>query len=188
MLRRGGEMLWAAASSGRTGDSQPLLGGTRGHYRSNGGNFMGGAMFDSVIGAPVMQKRTTPRVLLIDDDEFVRVVYGRVLTKRGYDTRTVSNAAAALVIADEWRPDVILLDIAMPFVTGFEAAPILKLHPATRSASLVAFSNYVRDGDADAMQHFDFDAVLPKPHCADELVERLKWILLTQACTPRDES
>jgi CheY-like chemotaxis protein len=144
-------------------------------------------MVDAVPGASVTRKRALPRILLVDDDEFVRRVYGRVLTRTGYDTRTVSNAAAALTLEDEWRPDIILLDIAMPFVTGFEAAPILKLHPATRNASIVAFSNYVEDGDADAMQHFDFDAVLPKPHSAEELVERVKWIVLTQGCSPREE-
>jgi hypothetical protein len=42
----------------------------------------------------------------------------------------------------------------------------------------------VEDSDADAMQHLDFDSVLPKPHCADELIERVKWILLTQRSRP----
>ena len=133
-----------------------------------------------VWAAAVAKRRASARVLLVDDDEFVRTIYGRVLAKGGYETRTVSSAAAALMIADDWRPDVILLDIAMPYVTGLEAAPVLKMHPATKNASLVAFSNYVAEEDADAMQHLDFDAVLPKPHGADELIEGLKWILLSK--------
>ena len=145
-------------------------------------------MVDALPGASVTRMRAAPRILLVDDDEFVRRVYGRVLTKNGYDTRTVANAALALMMSDEWRPDIILLDIAMPFVTGFEAAPILKIHPATRNASLVAFSNYVQDGDADALKHLDFDAVLPKPHAAEELVERVKWLVLTRGCSPGAES
>ena len=143
-------------------------------------------MVDLVAGVSVTQRPPAPRILLVDDDEFVRRIYGRLLTKSGYDTRTVSNAASALTFADDWRPDVILLDIAMPFVTGFEAAPVLKIHPTTRSATVVAFSNYIEDGDADTMRHFNFDAVLPKPHTADELIERMKWIVLTQWCRPRE--
>lgn len=141
-------------------------------------------MIDSLDGSVTLNRRHSRRILLIDDDEFVRQVYGRVLAKAKYMIRTAPNAAAGLSIAAEWRPDLILLDIAMPTTTGFEAAPILKLHPATRDAILVAFSNYVQDADTSVMRELEFDCVLPKPHDVNELFMRLNWIFLTGGPRP----
>jgi CheY-like chemotaxis protein len=138
-------------------------------------------MIDSPDSSCILKRRHSRRILLIDDDEFVRQVYGRVLTRAQYATRTAPNVAVGLMIADEWRPDLILLDLAMPSTTGLEAAPLIKMHPATRAAILVAFSNYVGDGDTPVLRQLEFDSVLPKPHDANDLFKRLNWIFLTRA-------
>jgi CheY-like chemotaxis protein len=78
----------------------------------------------------------TPRVLVVDDDEALRSVYSRVLTKEGYAVRLAASAEDALAYVKEERPDAILLDLRMPLINGVGFLYRLRQDPANQSIAV----------------------------------------------------
>ena len=72
-----------------------------------------------------MSDETKGRILVIDDDEAVRGAQLRILENAGFDARATHSAFSFLDSAGEWAPDIIMLDIAMPGVSGFDALKTL---------------------------------------------------------------
>ena len=78
----------------------------------------------------------TRRVLVVDDDEALRSVYSRVLTKEGYTVRLAASAEDALAYVKEERPDAILLDLRMPLINGVGFLYRLRQDPANQSIAV----------------------------------------------------
>jgi len=78
----------------------------------------------------------TPRILVVDDDEALRSVYSRVLTKEGYTVRLAASAEDALAYVKEERPDAILLDLRMPLINGVGFLYRLRQDPANQSIAV----------------------------------------------------
>ena len=78
----------------------------------------------------------TPRVLVVDDDEALRSVYSRVLTKEGYTVRLAASAEDALAYVKEERPDAILLDLRMPLINGVGFLYRLRQDPLNQSIAV----------------------------------------------------
>jgi two-component system chemotaxis response regulator CheY len=78
------------------------------------------------------------RILVVDDDESIRQVVTLFLEDEGFDVRTVSNGQVALDIIDDYRPDIILLDLRMPVMDGFEFVQRYRAGPGPH-APIVAF-------------------------------------------------
>jgi CheY-like chemotaxis protein len=123
---------------------------------------------------------TKGRILVIDDDEAVRGAQLRILEGAGFDVRATHSAFSFLDSAGEWAPDLIMLDIAMPGVSGFDALKTLRSKPLTQAAIIVAFSGFVTKEDETRLKRIGFDAALPKPVQRDVLVERLAALLRTR--------
>lgn len=70
-----------------------------------------------------------PKVLLVEDDESLRILYSRSLRLKKYDVETAVNGADALVKVGIYMPDVIVLDIMMPELSGIEVLEVLKSDP-----------------------------------------------------------
>jgi CheY-like chemotaxis protein len=117
------------------------------------------------------------RILIIDDDQAVRVAHQRMLERAGYDVRAASAPFEGLEMAADWPPDLIMLDLVMPVVSGFEALKMLKSKPATRGALVVAFSGLVDEDDSARLRRIGFDAVLAKPVDGPGLADRVAAIL-----------
>ena len=77
------------------------------------------------------------KVLIVDDSGLVRLIVSDELSKLGYDTYTASNADKALKICKTKKPDLILLDVMLPGINGFEACKLLKADPDTRKIPVV---------------------------------------------------
>jgi DNA-binding NarL/FixJ family response regulator len=89
------------------------------------------------------------RVLLADDHVLVREGLKAILEQEGFEVRTASDGRAAIALCDTLRPDVAVLDIAMPLLNGIDAARnILKLHPDTKIVLLTMYAeeSYVLAG------------------------------------------
>jgi CheY-like chemotaxis protein len=121
------------------------------------------------------------RVLIIDDEDAVRSAYERILSAANFDVRTARAPYEGLDATTDWPPDVILLDLLMPTVTGFEGLKLFKKHPRTRDAILVACSGMIGDEEAARFRRIGFDEVLPKPVAAFALVERIRGFLNNRA-------
>ena len=133
-----------------------------------------------------MMASRTFRVLLIDDDEQIRRVYTRAFSAAGYDVDAVGNAVDALERARSWRPDLALVDLRLPAITGDELASVLRVHPETREAILVAFSGYVGEEDLGQLREGGFDAVLPKTLSAQSIIARVGQLLARDGPDPLD--
>jgi CheY-like chemotaxis protein len=80
------------------------------------------------------------KILLVDDSKFLRLATERALARAGYDVSSVADGENALRIARETKPDVILLDMLLPKMTGPDVLKALKKDPATAGIAVVAFT------------------------------------------------
>jgi DNA-binding response OmpR family regulator len=121
-----------------------------------------------------VQPALRPAILLVDDDATLRSVLSRHLTREGFDVRPASSGPAALAtLGREW-PAIVIVDLMMPGMDGFELAQRIK-----RIADLPIIVLSAVDADQtkiDALHHFAEDYVV-KPFSPDELVARIHRVL-----------
>ena len=107
------------------------------------------------------------RVLVVDDNIDLVMMFATLLRQQGYDVQAAYTGPEALKTAQQWRPDVVLLDIGLPELDGYEVARRLRSAPiesATGQAMrLIAISGYGRDVDVALAREAGFDAHLVKP-------------------------
>jgi len=96
------------------------------------------------------------KVLVVDDSAFNVQLLVQALSDEGYETLVAYNGKQALEVAEEQRPDVILLDIMMPEMDGYEVCRRLKAHPELRSIPVIMVSG--REMDKDVVQGLDAGA------------------------------
>jgi PAS domain S-box-containing protein len=114
------------------------------------------------------------RVLLVDDNVDAMEMMAFLLAEMGYEAHTTADATGIVELASALRPDVIVLDIGLPTVDGYEVARMLKQHPALKSIRLVAHTGYGSPEDRRKAQEAGFDAHLVKPAELDDLEKALQ--------------
>jgi CheY-like chemotaxis protein len=114
-----------------------------------------------------------PLVLLAEDHDDTRRVYGLILRHFGYRVEEAANGYDAVELAKTWHPDIVLMDIGLPGIDGWQASRILKSCPETCGVPLIAFSARV-DSTADLAGRPTFDGYIIKPVSPLELVRRVK--------------
>ena len=114
------------------------------------------------------------RVLLVDDNVDAMEMMAFLLAEMGYEAWTTADAGQLERLALEKRPDVIVLDIGLPGVDGYELARMLKAHPQLQSIRLVAHTGYGSPEDRRKAQAAGFDAHLVKPAELDDLERALQ--------------
>jgi PAS domain S-box-containing protein len=105
----------------------------------------------------------TRRILVVDDDEDVADSTAMLLETLGYEVITVYDGAAALEAARAQRPEVVLLDIGMPGMDGYEVARRLRGEPAVQGAALIAVTGWGQEADRRCSREAGFDRHLVKP-------------------------
>lgn len=103
------------------------------------------------------------RVLVVDDNAANTKLLAFVLSRGGYDVRTADSAEAGAVVLREFHPQLILMDLQMPGVSGLEWTRQLKADPATRAIPVVAVTAYAMKGDAERARAAGCDGYLTKP-------------------------
>ena len=124
-----------------------------------------------IIGLPVTR---TP-ILVVDDDDTLRGVMGEALQHAGYAVRTAANGLDALVTAAAVEPSLVILDMHMPILNGWEFAEelgILGLAPRPR---LLIITGETPDAETAAEQ-VDADDFLRKPFGLDELLDKVEQL------------
>ena len=112
------------------------------------------------------------RVLVVDDNVDACLMLANLLRLRGHGVSVAHTGTAALAAAKSWRPDLVLLDIGLPEVDGYEIARRLRADPATRTVKLIAVTGYGAEKDVHLGLEAGFNAHLLKPADLVE-VERL---------------
>jgi CheY-like chemotaxis protein len=103
------------------------------------------------------------RILIVDDNEDSASSLAIILRLGGHETTSVYTAAAALECAAEFKPDVVLLDIGLPGMDGYEVAQQMRKIPGLRAIRLVAVTGYGRSEDRLRSREAGFDDHLVKP-------------------------
>lgn len=120
--------------------------------------------------------RTRPIVILAEDNEDTRRVYGVILRHYGYDVREATNGVDAVRLVRDIRPSLVLMDIGLPGLDGWQASRMLKADPETARIPLIAFSARV-DSAADLGRNATFDGYILKPISPRDLVQRVEAYL-----------
>ncbi|HWQ99397.1 MAG TPA: response regulator [Candidatus Methylomirabilis sp.] len=90
-----------------------------------------------------------PRILIIDDDAFFTAIYKRKFEVEGFEVVTSTGGEDGIRLAADKKPDVILLDLVMPRVDGFQTLEKLKADAVTRSIPVYVFTNLGQQSDID---------------------------------------
>jgi len=117
-------------------------------------------------------------VLVVDDDIDNREMLSEYLTFAGFDVTTASNGAEALSRAQEVRPDVVLMDIAMPgTMDGLETTRRIRLHPDLKDAMVIAVTALAYPDARQKAMHAGCHAVIVKPFDLPALAARIEQLV-----------
>ena len=117
------------------------------------------------------------KILLVEDNETNRKMLSRRLVKRGYDVVLAVDGESGLAMAESEAPDLILMDMSLPILDGWEATRRLKAAPATRHIPVIALTAHAMSSDRDkafAVGCNDYDT---KPIELDRLLEKIEALL-----------
>ena len=89
----------------------------------------------------------TKRILIIEDTRDNRNILNDLLTPAGFEVFEAENGEAGVALARELRPDLILMDVQMPLVDGYEATRRIRADPDTRHIPIIAITSYAMSGD-----------------------------------------
>jgi PAS domain S-box-containing protein len=107
--------------------------------------------------------RPSLRVLVVDDNVDTVTTLSMLVQESGHEVRTAYDGSSVLEAALDYRPNVVLLDIGLPGLNGFEVAKQLRQQPALQNAVLVAMTGYGQESDRQHSQEAGFDYHLVKP-------------------------
>ena len=117
------------------------------------------------------------RVLVIEDEQDVAELIRYNLAKEGYEVRVVANGVDGLKQARESRPDMILLDIMVPQLNGWEVCRRLKQEPDTREVPVIMVTGRVEEGDKVLGFEMGADDYVTKPFSPRELLARIRAVI-----------
>ena len=110
------------------------------------------------------------RVLIVEDNADSREMLRELLEREGFVCRTAESGAAALILVEELRPDIALLDLGLPGMDGYEVARQIRGNSTHANTCLIALTGYGQASDRTTSREAGFDAHLVKPVHADQLL------------------
>jgi DNA-binding response OmpR family regulator len=118
---------------------------------------------------------TQKKVLLVEDDDNMANVYSTRLEAEGFNVRRVSNGEEALAAALEFHPDLILLDVMMPKVSGFDVLDILRNTPETANLRVIMLTALSQEADKQRAKDLGVDDYMVKSQVViADVVDRIK--------------
>lgn len=119
--------------------------------------------------------KTPPKILVAEDDNLYARVYQNKLTKEGYLVTVVGSGTEAVKKAKEIDPDLMLLDLIMPGMDGFEVLEKIKKDPATKKIRVVVMSNLGQDSDIVRAKELGAEEYLVKANISImEVMEKIR--------------
>jgi excisionase family DNA binding protein len=120
---------------------------------------------------------TRPRVLVVDDNHEFLDVLGMFLESHGLDVRCAVNGFLAGIEAARFTPDLVLVDLRMPGMDGFEVARVVRSQFGSRPPTVVAMTGYAEPALADKAEAAGFALVLHKPFDLDRMMTEIERLL-----------
>lgn len=116
-------------------------------------------------------------ILIVDDDDDCRRIYRLALEYAGHKVLIAEDGLEGLQLVKSEEPDLVLMDIAMPYMDGFSALSLLRKDPMTRDAKIVAITAAAAHYELSAFLEKGFDGLLTKPVSPAELVEAVAQLV-----------
>jgi two-component system cell cycle response regulator DivK len=116
------------------------------------------------------------RILVVEDVEFNRDLIVQLLEDE-YEILTATNGAEGIEVAERERPDLILMDLSLPVMDGWEATRRIKANEALQDIPIIALSAHAMKGDEDRARQSGCDDYLSKPLDEDVLFQKLAKLL-----------
>jgi CheY-like chemotaxis protein len=109
-------------------------------------------------------------ILVVEDDPMMRRMAVKILGVHGYRTEVAANGREGIEMAERLRPALILMDLSLPEINGWEAARTLKTNPQLASIPIVATTAHAMVGDRESALEAGCDDCLTKPYEINELI------------------
>ena len=119
----------------------------------------------------------TKRILVVEDEEDNRQILRDLLATSGYEMVEANNGEQALAAVDQHRPDLILMDIQLPIMDGYEATRRIRANPANKRIPIIAVTSYALSGNESMALAAGCDAYVPKPYSPRELLAKIREFL-----------
>ena len=117
------------------------------------------------------------KILVAEDERDIRDLVAFTLRFAGYEVFTAANGEEAVSIAPDVSPDLILMDVRMPRMTGYEACRLMKLNPELKDIPIVFLSAKGQETEIQTGLDAGAEEYLLKPFAPDQLTERVKAVL-----------
>ncbi|WP_026621111.1 two-component system, cell cycle response regulator DivK (plasmid) [Ensifer sp. WSM1721] len=119
------------------------------------------------------------RILLVEDNEMNRDMLSRRLSRRGFDVLIAENGKAGVELAASEKPDLILMDMSLPVMDGWEATRRIKANPVTSRIPVIALTAHAMASDRDMALEAGCDDYDSKPVDLSQLVRKIEQLLTT---------
>ena len=129
------------------------------------------------VELPGGAQRARPVVLIAEDQQELRQLYAQQLAISGFDVIEAANGAEAIDLTSRSLPDVILMDLSMPVVDGWEATRRLRADTRTAHIPVVALTAHDGSGELQRATNAGCDWFVPKPCPPDALITEIRRIL-----------
>jgi len=117
------------------------------------------------------------KVLVVDDEEYIQHILNFSFGAEGYDVVTAADGEEAIKKAKSEKPDIIVLDIMMPKMDGYEACKRLKTDPSTKSIPVILLTAKGREVDRKLGAQAGADDYVVKPFSPGRLIERVEGMM-----------
>jgi two-component system cell cycle response regulator DivK len=120
---------------------------------------------------------TRKRILIVEDTEDNRQILRDLLTDAGFDIIEAHDGQAAITAASEFRPDLILMDIQLPILNGYEAIRRIKADITLKPIPIIAVTSYALSGDRENARMAGCDGYVAKPYSPRQLLATVRELL-----------
>jgi two-component system cell cycle response regulator DivK len=149
----------------------------------------GGIWVDSVVGQGSVFTFTLPsgrapsgggmsrRILVVEDQEDNRQIIRDMLSALDYELAEAEHGVEALTAVAKQKPDLILMDIQLPIMDGYEATRRIKAQAAMKDVPIIAVTSYTLSGDEQKARDAGCDDFVPKPYSPRQLLAKIRQYL-----------
>ena len=127
------------------------------------------------------------KILLVEDNEMNRDMLSRRLLRKGYEVLLAMDGGEGVAMAREKSPDLILMDMSLPVVDGWEATRRLKAEPGTRGIPVIALTAHAMAGDEEKARSAGCDDFDTKPVELPRLLTKIEALLQRPRSSPGQE-
>lgn len=122
-----------------------------------------------------------PRILIVDDEPNIVLALELLMKREGYEIRTVGDGERAVEAAGTFRPDLILLDVMMPRMDGYEVCQRIRADPSLKDIVIVMLTAKGREVEREKGLALGADLYITKPFSTREVVRKVKEMLASKS-------